>query len=174
MARYPAELALSPHHQLRLWDLRIEPGPEPPGVGLERAGELSGAAFLSALCGSGGQVSRALPVWLVERGGSAKGGWLKIIGEGGGGGGVCWKGAVSHISLSDGEAGVESELAGLRWLDSGGRCEVRGLSGLLSARVTRLGDETTEHQTPWASGLRARHGGAAPSRGGAWSGQAAR
>lgn len=38
VARYPAELALSPHHQLRLWDLRIEPGPEPPGVGLERAG----------------------------------------------------------------------------------------------------------------------------------------
>lgn len=27
VARYPAELALSPHHQQRLWDLRIEPGP---------------------------------------------------------------------------------------------------------------------------------------------------
>lgn len=26
VARYQAELALSPHHQLRLWDLRIEPG----------------------------------------------------------------------------------------------------------------------------------------------------
>lgn len=59
MACYRAELALSPHHQLRLWDLQPSRGREPPGAGLERAGELKGAVFLSELCGSGGQVVSA-------------------------------------------------------------------------------------------------------------------
>lgn len=39
MARDTAELALWPHHQLRLWDLQTSRGREPPGAGLERAGE---------------------------------------------------------------------------------------------------------------------------------------
>lgn len=180
---------LSPHGQLRLGDGLTEPGPEPLGAGLGRAGEFPGGAAPPWLDTAGmriaaGRWSQPPKVWLGVCGarGPRAGGWRELgegalerrvpeaqAGESG------WSGGVLRVWRADDEAGVEGAPAGCwlgpPWPDLGAAC---GISAASAGGGSIPGSGSpNQHQTAWAPSLGARHGGAAPSRGGARSPQGA-
>lgn len=186
---------LSPHRQPRLGEGRTDRGREPPGQG---SGELVSSSAAPPPCcalpldtaghedGGAGVVpasdSLAGGVW----GALAKGGRLKIIG---GWGGWHWKGGSGEgcglgWGRSLGSCAPTTRLAHWQVVGWGrhgpilgwtaGISAVSGLSGrrLPGSVMPGIGSNN-QHQTVSASSLPARHGGAAPSRGGSRSPKAA-
>lgn len=137
---------LSPHGQLRLGDGLTEPGPEPLGAGLGRAGEFPGGAAPPWLDTAGmriaaGRWSQPPKVWLGVCGarGPRAGGWRELgegalerrvpeaqAGESG------WSGGVLRVWRADDEAGVEGAPAGCwlgpPWPDLGAACGISAAS----------------------------------------------